>query len=255
MIADMEQLLGDYVKWLKDKTQLRSIRDSWVEITTPYLDRHNDCLQIYVQKKDDGYILTDDSYILNDLEMSGCELSSKRRQEILNTTLAGFGVQRQESALTVHASKNNFPQKKHALLQAMLAVNDLFYLATPQTASLFYEDMVRWLDAFDIRYSPRIKLPGKTGYDHVFDFVVPKSRKQPERLLQAITTPKRDAVESLFFKWIDTRELRPPDTMLVVMINDGESKPISGVLEALSSLDIKTFIWSERDKARDLLAA
>ena len=32
-----------------------------------------------------------------------------------------------------------------SLLQAMLAVNDMFYLAVPMVASLFYEDVVAWL--------------------------------------------------------------------------------------------------------------
>ena len=41
MIQDIQKLLDDYVAWLRDKTSLRQVAD-WVEITTPYLDRHND---------------------------------------------------------------------------------------------------------------------------------------------------------------------------------------------------------------------
>ena len=36
--------------------------------------------------------------------------------------------------------------ESYNLLQAMLAINDLFYLAVPLVASLFYEDVVSWLD-------------------------------------------------------------------------------------------------------------
>ena len=49
MIQEIDRLLNDYIAWLKDKTVLRQI-DNWVEITTPYLDRHNDYIQIYAQK-------------------------------------------------------------------------------------------------------------------------------------------------------------------------------------------------------------
>ena len=42
-------LLNQYWKWLKEKTTLRQIND-WYEITTPYLDRHNDYLQNLRQK-------------------------------------------------------------------------------------------------------------------------------------------------------------------------------------------------------------
>ncbi len=41
MISEIEELLEAYHSWLRDKTVLRQI-DDWVEITTPYLDRHND---------------------------------------------------------------------------------------------------------------------------------------------------------------------------------------------------------------------
>ena len=45
-VAEIEKLLNDYRAWLKDRTTLREINGTWVEITTPYLDRHNDALQI-----------------------------------------------------------------------------------------------------------------------------------------------------------------------------------------------------------------
>lgn len=41
MINEVQSLLDQYWAWLRDKTTLRQIND-WVEITTPYLDRHND---------------------------------------------------------------------------------------------------------------------------------------------------------------------------------------------------------------------
>ncbi len=47
--------------------------------------------------------------------------------------------------------------------------------------SLFYEDVVTWLDLHEIRYTPKVKFTGKSGFDHLFDFVIPKSRSSPER--------------------------------------------------------------------------
>ena len=102
-------------------------------------------------------------------------------------TLDGFGVQMDGKALQVHTSPENFAIRKHNLVQAMLAVNDMFHLAVPLVASLFYEDVVAWLDLYDIRYTPKVKFTGKTGYDHVFDFVIPKSRRQPERIIRLST--------------------------------------------------------------------
>ena len=188
-VAEIEKLMLDYRTWLRDKTTLRQVNGEWVEITTPYLDRHNDALQIYVRAENGGYVLTDDSYTIHDLEASGCGLHPEKRQDLLKLTLNGFGVKLQHDALEVHATVENFPLKKHSLIQAILAVNDLFYLAKPVVESLFFEDVVTWLDANDIRYTPEAKLTGIGGYDHLFNFVIPKSRKEPERILQAINRP------------------------------------------------------------------
>ncbi|MCB2187887.1 MAG: DUF1829 domain-containing protein [Deltaproteobacteria bacterium] len=254
MIQDIQKLLDDYLAWLKDKTQFRQI-DQWVEITTPYLDRHNDYIQIYARKSNGGYILTDDGYTIGELEQSGCKLNSPKRQDLLRMSLNGFGVQLVDQRLEVHASSDNFALRKHNLVQAILAVNDLFYLAVPVVASLFYEDVVSWLDLNDIRYTPKVKFTGKTGYDHLFDFVIPKSRQQPERILQTINRPNRDTAQAVAFSWIDTKEVRPPDSKAYAIINDSEQVISPAVTDALRNYNVQPIAWTQRDSVLLELAA
>lgn len=254
MIQDVQRLLDAYHAWLKDKTVLRQI-DQWVEITTPYLDRHNDYVQIYAKRANGGFILTDDGYTMDDLEQSGCKLESRKRQDLLKMTLNGFGVQLDGKTLQVHASPDNFALRKHNLVQAMLAVNDMFYLAVPMVASLFYEDVVAWLDVHDVRYTPKVKFTGKTGYDHLFDFVIPKSRQQPERIIQTINRPNRDTAQAVVLAWIDTKEVRSADSRAYALLNDGEQAVSQNVLDALRSYDLRPVPWSQRESVRVELAA
>ena len=254
MIQDIQALLDRYWTWLRDRTSLREIND-WIEITTPYLDRHNDCLQIYAKRTNGGFVLTDDGYVLDDLEQSGCKIDGPKRQALFKTTLNGFGVQFDGKALEIRASADNFALRKHNLVQAMLAVNDLFYLASPTIASLFYEDVVSWLDLSDIRYTPSVKFTGKSGYDHRFDFVIPKSRTQPERVLRAISRPSRNTAQAMAFSWIDTREVRSPETRAYAILNDSEQTVSENVLDAMRNYDVHPVPWSARDEAREELAA
>lgn len=254
MIEEVQRLLDAYHAWLKDKTVLRQL-DQWIEITTPYLDRHNDYLQIYAKKTNGGFVLTDDGCTINDLEQSGCKLQSPKRQELLKLTLNGFGVQQRENALEVHASQDNFALRKHNLVQAMLAVNDMFYLAVPMVASLFYEDVVAWLDVHDVRYTPKVKFTGKTGYDHLFDFVIPKSRQQPERIIQTINRPSRDTAQLVVFSWSDTKEVRSADSRAYALLNDAEQAVSPNVLDALKNYDVRPVPWSQRESVRAELVA
>jgi len=254
MIQEIQRLLEAYHSWLKDKTVLRQL-GQWIEVTTPYLDRHNDYVQIYARKANGGFVLTDDGYTITDLEQSGCKLNSPKRQDLLKMTLNGFGVQLRDSALEVHASPDNFALRKHNLVQAMLAVNDMFYLAVPMVASLFYEDVVAWLDVHDIRYTPKVKFTGKTGYDHLFDFVIPKSRRQPERIIQTINRPNRDTAQAVVLSWIDTKEVRTPESRAYALLNDAEQAVSPNVLDALKSYDVQPVPWSQRESVREELAA
>jgi len=255
IVAEIEKLLRDYREWLRDKTTLRELNGTWVEITTPYLDRHNDMLQIYVRRENGGFVLTDDSYVIHDLEASGCSLETEKRRELLKMTLNGFGAKLNNEAIEVHATAETFPLRKHSLIQAMLAVNDLFYLAKPVVESLFFEDVVAWLDEKEIRHISKVKFPGISGYDQLFDFVIPKSRNQPERMLQAITRPTRDTATSFIYAWTDTRSQRSPDSKAYAVLNDIEQTVSPTVLDALRNYDIEPVLWSKREAVAQQLAA
>lgn len=254
MITEIERLLGQYAAWLQEKTSVREVADA-VEITTPYLDRHNDYLQIYVTRDNGGFRLTDDGYIIQDLDSSGCEMSSPKRRDLLRMTLNGFGIQLDGEALVVRASSDNFPLKKHNLVPAMLAVNDLFYLAVPLVSSLFLEDVGAWLRLRDIRFAPRVKFTGKTGFDHLFNFIIPASRRQPERIVQAINHPNRDKTQSVAFAWIDTREVRPEGSKAYAFLNDSSAALNAGVVEALRKYDVRPVPWTRREEVAEELAA
>ena len=254
MIEDIRRMMDNYAAWLRDKTSLREVGD-WIEITTPSLDRHNDLLQIYARRENGHFILSDDGYTLQDLEQSGCKLDSPKRQELLKMTLGGFGVQQRDDALEIKATEENFPLKKHSLLQAMLGVNDLFYLATPHVSSLFYEDVVAWMNDSDIRFVENAKFTGKTGYDHMFEFVIPRSKGNPERFLRAVNRPDKSSAMDMVFAWLDTREARPQESRAYALLNDTERQVKADVLEAFRSYNVLPVRWSEREKVKEELAA
>lgn len=255
MIDEIAALVDRYRVWLKDKTALRQVDDDYVEITTPFLDRHNDYIQIYAKRKNGSFVLTDDGYTIQDLQQSGCFLESPKRQNLLKVVLAGFGVQNQEGELVVHATGETFSLRKHNLIQAVLAVNDLFYLAQPYVASIFLEDVTAWLDLMEIRYTPNVKFTGKSGYDHLFDFAIPKSRQAPERILRAINNPTKDAARAMVFAWIDTKNVRSPDSRAYAILNDSERTLAIGVVDALTSYDVVPVAWSKRESVTEALAA
>ena len=255
MTNDIQMIMEQYWAWLREKTSIRDL-DNWVEITTPHLDRHNDCLQIYAKRSDNGYVISDGGYILDDLAMSGVNIDSDRRQAILDVTLNGFGVTRSGDSLEIHTSANDFPLRKHNLLQAMLAVNDLFQLSSASsTGGLFLDHVQNWLDRSGVRYTPKVKFAGKSGYDYLFDFVIPRSQLHPERIVKTINRPNRDTALTFVFAWLDTRDTRQVDTRAYAVLNDSGQSVSPNVLEALTEYEVRPVRWSHRTNVVEELAA
>ena len=255
MINEVKSLLDQYWNWLRTNTEL-NLTDDLVEITTPYLDRHNDCLQIYVKALNNGEILlTDDGYTIEDLEMSGFSIDSTVRSALFSSILNGFGVNSMGSALEIKTSKEEFGVCKHNLIQAILAVDDMFYLASPSVPNLFLRDVSKWLDQSHIEYDSSIKLTGKSGFNHRFDFLIPKSNSHPERVLRSINRPDKNSAQGLAFSWIDTKGKRSDDAQAYAILNDNNFTVPTNVIDALNEYEVNSIKWSERHKVQTVFTS
>ena len=124
------ELVRSYYKWLEDNTHAHcDAEKTYTEITTPYLDRHNDYIQLYLKHDPNGYTLTDDSNTLDDLEQSGFPMDSRKCQKLLNTTISSGGcyymVKIAKNELFIKTTEKGFPEAMHSLIQAILALNGL----------------------------------------------------------------------------------------------------------------------------------
>lgn len=252
--AECQKLIDTYIDWLRQGLSVEEVGEA-CELTTPFLDRHNDHLQIYATRRNGTILLSDDGYILSDLRTSGLEIETPKRKQVLDSVLKGLGVRAEEGRLVVEASDANLGQRLHSLAQAMLAINDMFVMAQPRVASFFFEDVRSFLDAHEVRYTSRVKLAGKSGYDHGVDFLVPKSRTRPERILQAIATPKKDNIFAYLWILNDTRAARTEQSVpeAYAFLNDQEQTVGGDVVEALNAYNVIPAIWSQRSNYVDAL--
>src|ERR1700722_5375683 len=86
------------------------------------------------------------------------------------------------------------------------------------------------------------------GYDHGIDFLIPKSRVRPERILQAIAAPKKDNIFAYLWTLSDTRSARSGESEAeaYAFLNDQEQAVGGDVLEALNAYGVVPAIWSQR---------
>lgn len=247
-----DELVTNYVNWLRQRIKIAEVND-YCEITTPFLDRHNDSLQIYLKKEGSDLILTDDGYTIKDLNLSGFELNTEKRKKLFDSILNGFGVKNVNDELVIESNYENFPQKKHNFIQAILAINDLFILSSPNIESFFREDVERFLNLNSVRFIPSVKFTGKSGFDHYFDFVIPASRDNSERVIRTVNKANRQSVTSLIFSWNDIKDVRTTNSKMLVVLNDMDYKLNPEYVSALKQYSLLPIEWSKREEYLPIL--
>ncbi len=253
--AEATHLVDDYLRWLRENLRADEVTGG-VMITTPFLDRHSDEIEIFLQKDNGAFRISDDGYTVSDLRSGGVDLAKGLRREQLVRILNGYGVQIEGDVLWVRATHSEFPQKKHNLVQAILAVDDLHVTAREDVLQFFREDVEEFLRQQDIPLFRDVKLSGKSGLDHHFDIGLPSHAGHPERVLKAINTLRRDTAMNFAFSVEDVRNVRGHDALgAFAVVNDAENPPASEHLDALKNYGVVPILWSKRATARDLILA
>jgi hypothetical protein len=243
------KFIENYLEWIKKNVFVTKLgKDKWV-IETPFLDRHNDYLEIYIIKKENGlYILTDDGFTFSDLKASGFELSSPKRRELFELALIGLGVNFNEKTkeLYVETDFTEIGKSKHKLVQAMLSVDDMFVMAGPTVSTLFKEDVKIYFRRSGIPFNHDIRVVGRSTYEHNIEIAIPSVKEKPETFIKVINNPIKQSAEHAIFVLNDIKEFRE-NMRGMVIFNDGQNIG-KGFKEALNAYKIPTIAWSEREK-------
>ncbi|WP_341877633.1 DUF1829 domain-containing protein [Defluviitalea saccharophila] len=247
-----------YLNWLKENIEEYKINNTAYRITTPFLDRNNDYTEVYLIKQaNDDFILTDDGYTINELELSGFSIkSSEKRKNLMINILNSHGVKLgQDNDLFIKCSLSDMPLKKHMLIQCMIKVSDLFMLSRDNVKSIFLEDVQNYLECHNIRYIADVTFNGKSGLSSNYDFAIAKSKKSPERIIKVVNNLDTSYAKSIIFSWNDTLDARKNISVLYAFINDDNKKVSHDALTALKQYEIKTVLWSKRANFVEELAS
>ncbi|WP_435005142.1 DUF1828 domain-containing protein [Tundrisphaera lichenicola] len=255
MKIDVKDLLKTYLEWLGTQASQEQLDGGWSSITLPYLDRHNDYLQVFIREEFEGVRITDDGRIIRDLANIGCDLKAvgTKRRRLASTILRGMGLDIDAidtGEITTNAVNGDFAGKLHSVLMSMMAIDGLAVASPPNIAAIFKDDVVDWLRALNIDFQDGATYRGHSGNNHKFDFLVRSKTEGPSKILQVLSKPDRMHVQSFTYEVIDTLQAVqgvPPD--FFALYSDSQPLP-QHLRNALYSHRIEPVQWSERDALR-----
>jgi len=255
-------LVSEYYSWLKDNTIiLDSTFSGWTLINTPFVAAFNDHIELYAKRDNEKITLSDNGETLNNLGLLGVSVSrSKTRQELLNSILVNYGVRQKENELLIEFRAEDFAQKKHNFLSAILEINDLYVLSETSVVSVFKEDVRLYLEELGLVYTVDFPSKGTTGLEFMFDFQIAKREK--EIVIKAFNSLTKTNLPNFLFSWEDIKPVRErvskKSVKAVAIVNDSQKTVKPEFIEALSTKQADYIPWSSRnsdEKKQILLAA
>ena len=139
ILQSTEKLVENYGKWVVDQMKpfpVRGARKNYTMIRTGSLDRHNDILEVCIwpednsyklpEEKSHGYKLSDNGYVLDDLQSSGFIIANDNGYvDEIRLILNGLGADIENGEITVYAIDENFSVSLHSLIQAMVMISNI----------------------------------------------------------------------------------------------------------------------------------
>ncbi|WP_407523796.1 DUF1828 domain-containing protein [Lacibacter sp. MH-610] len=252
----IQPLLTQYHEFIKSRTVVQeNTGTEWIAISTPYLDMHNDAVELFAKNSNGKIELSDDGQTLRNLSLYGVEFNRiGKRNDLLESILLTYGIHLSGEDLAVEANEKDFAQKKLNLLNAISEINDLYVLSKPTVASVFKEDVKEYLEKHNLIYTPHFISKGSTGLEFTFDFQIAYRKK--EIVIKTFNTLNKNNLVNFLFSWDDIRQTRTKligkEVMGLAVVNDENKEPKQDLIEALQSRGSNVLYWKRREEVNSL---
>ncbi|MGM9580385.1 MAG: DUF6978 family protein [Anaerovibrio sp.] len=146
---------------------------------------------------------------------------------------------------------DKFAMSFHMFMQALLAINDMFFLNSPNVKTIFLEDVSDYLEENNIIYTSNFLARVSTRIEFKFDFQI--AGRTSEILISSFNAINRQNLSSFLFDWLDIKEERirqaKKDVSGLAIINDIEKPVDQQFLNALSAKGTEYILFSQRNTA------
>ena len=116
----MNMVCEKITNWYKESV-ICAPNDGYMEVTTPFLNSHNDLITIYVIKEGNGFLLTDDGETIGGMEDYGYKVEWDFLERIARMT----GCYLYNYEIRVKATENELGFKVNQLANAIMRISSM----------------------------------------------------------------------------------------------------------------------------------
>lgn len=254
---NINSLMESYIQWSRNKISFNELGDS-IEIVTPFVDMFHDHISLYIINQNNHYIISDDGYIIDELDTLGFSpTSTPKRKSFFNQTLNTFGVKHNTTTNELYIEFNDlsrYPEVQQRLIQCVLKVSDMLMTSQQRVKNYFTEDISEYFLDESVPFTTNSSFLGRTGNLVNFDFVIGQTRTSPATLIKAINNPTGDAYIEPLFHIDDVRKMRTNHRFFIIA-NDMNKEISDKFQSSANGWDVPVLPWSQKsDWVRQLKA-
>lgn len=245
--AECNKNVSSYRAWLRKGVSVTELDGGSRVMDAPFPNRHNDTLQVVAEKRGSQICLHDNGETLEELA-GHIDYMAPDQTGSLEVTLHCSGIRLDNNRLSTVVSENETGQGLHSLIQAMLSVEDMHVFDRPQQhKSVFSETVHNYLESMSVLFTPQVCIKGSSRLLHAIDYVIPKTKSAPERIIKAINAPNKNTISNYLFILGDSRKARKRESMSLALLNDIEREIEKEVIESLEAYEVVPAFWSKKE--------
>lgn len=241
-------LIDTYLDWYKKKITVKELENA-EQIITPYVNHINDRISIFIEFLDNDNIrLSDDGITFDELDLMSLNIDTETRKKLIADTLLKYSLTLDNGIIsTVAENINEFPQKKHNLIQAILSIYDLLMTNRTNVKGIFKAEALTFFFENDFGGNAGVKFTGESGIDYLIDYSLGATTKRPNTIIKLQNNVEFANVTEQVFIAQDLKNeptLKNKGLRYVMVI--GNQKIPDRVAQAASYSDIEIIRFEEK---------
>lgn len=250
-----ELLIDNYLDWYKNKITFKQLECA-EQIITPYLNHLNDRISIFIEIRPDNSIkLSDDGVTFNEIELMSLNIKTKTRQRVIKDIIKKYTLDLDDNGIlsTIATQIEDFPQKKHNLIQGILSLYDLLYTKHTNVVNIFKEEVLDFLFEHEFGGNTNVKFTGESGIDYLIDYSLGATKSRPNTLIKFQNNVKFINVTEQTFIALDLKNepsLSQHGFKYVMII--GDNKVPEKAIQAAEAYNIEIIPFQEEEKILSL---
>ncbi|MBF7029745.1 DUF1828 domain-containing protein [Staphylococcus kloosii] len=251
---EIKSISKEYFDYLKKESKFIPLKNETIEFYSPVVDYFGDSISVNISSCGNQYLLTDQGETLWNMEQSGIDLTSYKKQkkyQFLKNIIENYGLVIENNKIQQYTQRKKLPQAIHDYVLAISEISNLAILKKNNINSLFRDEVIKYFSKNKETYPSvflEFRVEGKSKLTHNFEAVFPG---QTTEYVKTIKSINKNSAKNALFDWEDVEEYRSKiydsDAKLNI-ITESEDEITDSVAIMLSQYNVDVLPFNNKEK-------